>query len=97
MSSLSFPMSVQVGKSSLVINIVGTDDISLLPRLDTGLTEVGCGGGGHVNTPLPRCPVYTPQSVVSRNSLAGAFFQRKQLGWYTVENSSKRDRLAGAF
>ncbi len=30
-------------QSSLVINIVGTDDISQLPRLGTGLTEVWGG------------------------------------------------------
>jgi hypothetical protein len=54
-------------QSGLVINIVGTDDISLLPRLVTGLTEVGQGGGGRsANPPPPCCPVYTPQSVVSR-------------------------------
>jgi hypothetical protein len=53
-------------QSSLVINIVGTDDISRLPRLVMGLTEVG-GGGGPVSQPHPLCcPVYTPQSVVSR-------------------------------
>ncbi len=55
-------------QSSLVINIVGTDDISRLPRLATGLTDDGWGGGGvdeEVNlNPPPRCPVYTPQYVV---------------------------------
>jgi hypothetical protein len=41
-------------QSSLVINIVGTDDISQLPRLGTCLTEVGWGGGrGLVNTLRP--------------------------------------------
>ncbi len=37
---------------SLVINIVGTDDISRLPRLVTGFTNVGwmgVGGGGQIN------------------------------------------------
>jgi hypothetical protein len=53
-------------QSSLVINIVGTDDISRLPRLATGLTDDGRGGGGGNKEvyPTPRCPVYTPQSVV---------------------------------
>jgi hypothetical protein len=44
-------------QSSLVINIVGTDEISQLPRLGMGLIEVGWGGG-EVKTPPPRCPVY---------------------------------------
>jgi hypothetical protein len=39
--------------SSLVINIVGTDDISQLPRLGTGLTEVGWGGEGADQHPPP--------------------------------------------
>jgi hypothetical protein len=40
-------------QSSLVINIVGANGISRLPRLVTGLTEVGRGGGGQVNPPPP--------------------------------------------
>jgi hypothetical protein len=32
-------------QSSLVINIVGTDDIGWLPSLATGLTDDGLGGG----------------------------------------------------
>jgi hypothetical protein len=43
-------------QSSLVINIVGTDGISRLPHLVTGLTEVGRGGGGgQVNPPPLSC------------------------------------------
>ncbi len=40
-------------QSSLVINIVGTNSISRLPRLVAGLTEVGRGGGGQVTPPPP--------------------------------------------
>ncbi len=53
-------------QSILVVNIVGTDDISRLPHLATGLTDDGRGGGvtGRSQPPPPCCPVYTPQSVV---------------------------------
>ncbi len=54
-------------QSSLVINIVGTDDISRLPRFSDGFDRsMGGGGGlGRSSTTPPCCPVYTPQSVVS--------------------------------
>jgi hypothetical protein len=38
---------------SLVINIMGTDDISRLPRLVTGLTDLGWGGGQIAPPPPP--------------------------------------------
>jgi hypothetical protein len=48
-------------QSSLVINIVGTDDISRLPRLATGLTDDGWGGRGdeEVNPPPPLSCVHS--------------------------------------
>jgi hypothetical protein len=58
-------------QSSLVINIVGTENISRLLRLVRGLTGVWRGAGGGVGragqpSPTPHCPVYTPQSFVWR-------------------------------
>ncbi len=55
-------------QSSLVINIVGTDDISRLPRLATGLTDDVWGGGVTRRSTLPPAVLCTLLSLLFCNS-----------------------------